>query len=230
MQVDVHERPASRQQATRHRLREAIVGGELSPGSRLREVDLAKQLDVSRTPLREALRDLEAEGLVRRFAGMGAFVSPLEASDVGDVYRVKGVLQLLEVELATERMDSRQRAELAFLVEQLASAVKDEDHDYYAELLDRFHSLLLTAAGSPTLTRLFGTLDPQIRRYRRFVLAQPGREVDSLDQHRAIAEAILQQDKSAAIEGMRQHSVSAREFVTAQMAKQQSVDGGAGEE
>lgn len=207
------------------RLRDAIVTGELEPGARLREVDLAAKFHVSRTPLREALREVEADGLVLRYPHVGSFVAPLSPKDADDLYTAKGALQVLLVELACERMDLRDRAQLQSVVDQMQAAITAGDHGYYADLVDRFHELLLQAARSPTLNSLFRMLDLRVRRYRRFVLAQPGREAESFEQHRAIAGTLLRGDVEAARESMRGHARSARSFVSRSMAAYQSGGG-----
>lgn len=218
---------ASLREAAVERLREAIVSGELGPATHLRENELAERMQISRTPLRDALRQLEAEALVERIPSVGVFVAPMTADDADDVYQVKGALQGLAVELACQRMDAHERAELRFITGEMKTAIEDGDRDYYADLVDRFHALLLSAARSRTLTSLYQTLDSRIRRYRRFVLAQPGREADSLEQHLAIAAGLLEEDLPAARASMRQHARSARSFIASRIVDSfQAAQGG----
>jgi DNA-binding GntR family transcriptional regulator len=201
------------------RLREAIVTGELEPGTRLLENELADRMQISRTPLREAFRQLEAEGLVQRVPAVGVFVAAVSREDADDVYLVKGALQVLAVDLACQRITDRELAELRFIVDEMKAAVDRADHAYYADLVDRFHALLLTAARSATLAGLYATLESRIRRYRRFVLAQPGREADSFQEHLGIASGLLNRDPATAIASMREHARSARSFIATRIVK-----------
>lgn len=206
-------RGASLPEVAAERLRDAIIGGSLAAGERLREVDIARRLRISRTPLRQAIHMLEAEGLVERIARVGTFVRPISVDEVDDVYRVKAVLQVLGAELAAGRMTAEQQAELGFVLGQMEAAVEQRKREAYVALVDRFHELLLRAAQSPTLTALYRTLEPRIRRYRHFVLAQPGREIDSYEEHRLIGQRLMARDVAGAGQAMQAHASSARAFV-----------------
>lgn len=196
------------------KVRQLIVNGDLEPEARVTETALASLLHVSRTPLREAFRELESEGLIQKLPHIGTFVAPLSVVEADDIYRVKGLLQVLVVELACTKMTPVERAELRFIADQMKAAVAHRDIDGYAELVDRFHHLLLVGSRSPTLENLFKHLDGRIRRYRRFLVTRPGRELGSLQEHLSIADAVLASSTDGAKEAMHRHAVSAHALIT----------------
>src|ERR1700676_1284865 len=120
-------------------LREAIVEGVLAPGSRLSEVQLAKQLNVSRTPMREAFSLLEREGLVTVVARVGAFVRAVSARDVEEIYTVRSALESLAVGLAAGKLTALGRAQLDEVVQAMQQCVAADDPVAYVEELDRFY-------------------------------------------------------------------------------------------
>jgi len=180
-------------------LREMIVAGQLGPGVPLRQRDLAAQFDVSATPIREALRRLEAEGLVVGDAHRGATVARPDQGAVADNYRIRAALEPLAAEMATERIESGaldELDEINGMIEQLP-----EGDGTYREHNARFHFAIYQASGSPVLVSL-------IRMLWQAMPGQPapGRShAKSARQHAEIVAAIRRRDGDRAGVLTRQH-------------------------
>lgn len=181
-----------------------IVTGDLEPGNQIRDVDLAESLGVSRTPVREALQRLVDEGLVETTPGAATRVAPIDAGAVGNIYPIVGALHALAVHLGAQRIGPEQIEELASANAAFAAAV-DEAHITGALAADdRFHSVILDAAGNPELRRTLDRLMPHIR---RFQLTQFSSEAarQSIRQHAEIVAAFRQGRFAEAAQAMDQN-------------------------
>jgi DNA-binding GntR family transcriptional regulator len=177
-------------------LREAIVEGVLAPGSRLSEVQLAKQLNVSRTPMREAFAQLEREGLVTVVARVGAFVRSVTLRDVTEIYTVRTALECLAVQLSAQNVTALGRAQLEDVIEEMRAGVAAEDPAAYVDALDRFYSIVMTLADNRTLQATHASLIGPVRRLRRIAMSRGGRMRASFDQTIKIKDAIAAGDES----------------------------------
>lgn len=175
-------------------LREAIVEGVLAPGSRLSEVQVAKQLDVSRTPMREAFAQLEREGLVTVIARVGAFVRSVSLRDVAEIYRVRTALECLAVALATENITALGRAQLDDVIAAMEADVETDDARAYVDALDRFYAIVMTLADNKTLQATHASLIGPVRRLRRIAMTRGGRMRASFEQAVRIKDAIVTGD------------------------------------
>jgi len=178
-------------------LREAIVEGVLAPGSRLSEVQVAKQLNVSRTPMREAFAQLEREGLVTVLPRIGAFVRSVTTRDVEEIYTVRGALEGLAVQLAADRITALGRAQLDDVVQAMQASVEADDPSSYVDALDRFYTVVMTIADNKTLQESHAALIGPVRRVRRIAMARGGRMRASCEQSVRIRDAIVNNDPRA---------------------------------
>lgn len=174
-------------------LREAIVEGVLAAGSRLSEVQVAKQLNVSRTPMREAFAQLEREGLVNIVPRVGAFVRAVTLRDVEEIYTVRAALECLAVQLASERITPLGAAQLDDVIAAMQSSVSAEDVPGYVDGLDRFYAIVMTIADNRTLQESHAGLIGPVRRLRRIAMARGGRMRASFEQSVKIRDAIVVQ-------------------------------------
>lgn len=184
-----------------------ITTGELQPGAPVSEVRLAEQFGVSRTPVREALKELQVEGLVEIRAQVGTFVSQPSLEYVEEMSIVGGVLEAMAARLMAQRSveDVLDQMEQNLCASEDAAARNDVIK--YAELVPEFHGLVLRGSGNNTLVRFNQLLANQIA-YPNLVrgsLNQPGRAEKSVAEHRKIYEAIRAGDPQAAEEAMRLH-------------------------
>jgi DNA-binding GntR family transcriptional regulator len=186
-------------------IRTAIVRGSLPPGGRLSEPTLARQLGVSRTPVREAIRALEREGLIMRMPGRGLSVVEISVDDVQEIYAIKSVLEGVAVRLACQRATDRDLERLSRYIRDMEGLASGPDIGAYAAVSREFHAALIRAARSPRLTALYRIVDTPVQRLRVYSLSQPGRPPDSVREHRAILDAIRRRDADGAESLIRAH-------------------------
>ena len=188
-------------------VRQRIISGEYPPGMALSEVALSQAFGISRTPVREAIKQLQVEGLVKVVPRVGTFVAEASRRDVVELFQLKEVLEGLAARLLAMR---GRVAEVERLVENVRAsedAVAREDAPRYAELVHEFHDLIVEGADNANLANHYRTLMNQLA-YHRLVLtslSRPGRPDRSLAEHRAILERILDKDVYGAEAAMRDH-------------------------
>ncbi|MGI9952558.1 GntR family transcriptional regulator [Moorellaceae bacterium AZ2] len=171
-------------------LREAILSGQLKAGERLMEVQLAEEMGVSRTPVREAIRKLELEGLVVMVPRKGAYVAGISTKDITEVFEIRSALESLAAALACERITEEELEELERLLVQVAECVEKNDLETLIQVDTRFHSVLYRASRNERLAQIINNLGDQIQRFRTTSLAAPGRMKEALEEHKALVEAI----------------------------------------
>ena len=172
------------------RLEEEILTGELSHGTSLGEIALAKRLGVSRTPIRGALHRLAEEGLVEISPNRGASVLGINVDDLVDIYRIRERLEGLASALAAERITEPELAKLSEAVDLAEFYISRNDTEHIKELDTVFHSIIYKASGSRFLSRTLSELHRKIKAYRKRSLSVPGRVEKSESEHREILEAI----------------------------------------
>lgn len=184
-------------QFVREALRHAILAGEYAPGTRLVQADLAKQLDVSTTPVREALRDLAADGLVRLDAYRGAIIQPLDADEIEEIYQLLKVLEPLSIERAVASITEPELAEAQQILDRMLDG--GDSADFVA--LDRqFHGLFARAARSPRLQSTLDSLRDSAARYIAASFRESGEMVAHANEdHTALLAAMRRRDLQAAL-------------------------------
>ena len=167
-------------------LRQAILRGELKPGERLMEIQLANKLGVSRTPIREAIRKLELEGLVLMIPRKGAEVAEITEKSLRDVLEVRRALEELSVQLACEKITKEEIRELERVAKEFQQVVKSSDITEIAEVDVRFHDIIYTATDNQKLIQLLNNLREQMYRYRVEYLKRDGVFPQLIAEHEAI--------------------------------------------
>lgn len=186
-------------------LREAIITGLLRPGERLMEVQVAEELGVSRTPVREAIRKLELEGLVVMLPRRGAYVAGISVKDIADVFEVRAALEALAASLAAERITD---AELEDLERSLVEITKISDTQDIGTIVARdtsFHDIIYRASRNSWLIQIISNLQDQIQRFRMTTLSRPGRTKEAVEEHKKIVEAISDRNSELAAQLAREH-------------------------
>ncbi|WP_207934375.1 GntR family transcriptional regulator [Actinomadura sp. KC06] len=194
-------------------LREAILDGAVAPSTWLREAELATVLDVSRTPVREALRLLADEGLVVKTPNQGTMVAPVSLEDVLALYLVREHLEGLAARLAAGLAAGRGTGvarRLNALNDELAEAANGSDLPAMVRLNLDFHREIRLAVGNVYLDRFLGQVEHAVRRLPASTFARPDRRSAALEEHRAIARAIAAGDRDAAQEVAQHHMRQAR--------------------
>jgi DNA-binding GntR family transcriptional regulator len=188
-------------------LRQRIFNRELAPGDWIDEVRIAEALGISRTPLREALKVLAAEGLVTMKLRRGAYVSEASAQDLADVYHLLALLEADAAAATAERATDAQLAELKTLHTELEAAGQTgaTGREHFFALNERFHLRVLEIAGNRWRQQLVADLRKVMNLHRHNSLLKTGRIAESLTEHRALLTAIEQRDAAAATERTREH-------------------------
>jgi len=190
-------------------LRDAIINQVLKPGERLMETELADEMGVSRTPVREAIRKLELEGYVVMIPRKGAYVAGLSIKDINEVFEIRGALEALAAGLAAQRATQEEIEEMQRNVYMEAAHWETSDLIKTIELDTKFHELIYTASRNNRLLNMIKDLRDQVQRFRTTTLAVPGRMKFALDEHRRIVEAIAERDVAAAQKAASAHIESA---------------------
>ena len=164
-------------------LRKAILRGELKPGERLMEIQLANKLGVSRTPIREAIRKLELEGLVLMIPRKGAEVAQITEKNMQDVLEVRKALEELSVQLACERITPEQVEEMKMAAEDFRKVLKSGDVTKIAEADVKFHDIIFVATNIQRLITLLNNLREQMYRFRVEYLKQKECYPQLLEEH-----------------------------------------------
>ena len=186
-------------------LRQAILRGELKPGERLMEIQLANKLGVSRTPIREAIRKLELEGLVLMIPRRGAEVAEITEKSLRDVLEVRGALEELAVDLACERITEDDIEKLREAAKEFEEVSKSEDVTALAEADVKFHDIIYFATENQRLIQLLYNLREQMYRYRVEYLKRPEVHATLFAEHEHIIECIVKRDKVAAKQATSSH-------------------------
>ncbi|MEN6461058.1 MAG: GntR family transcriptional regulator [Syntrophomonas sp.] len=186
-------------------IREAIINGTLKPRERLMEIQLAEELGVSRTPVREALRKLELEGFIVMVPRKGAYVADFSFKDIADIFEIRAALEGLAAALAAERITDDELENMERLLVEKAEAINQQDIEKLVEVDTKFHDALYQASRNERLTAIISNLREQIQRFRATSLANPGRGKKSLDEHRYIVEAIQSRDVQQARQAAQDH-------------------------
>jgi DNA-binding GntR family transcriptional regulator len=175
-------------------LRRMIVTGELGPGQKLREQELCERLGVSRTPLREALRTLAAQGLLRLTQNRGAEVAPLALDDIIALFDVVGTLEGLAARLACKVMTEEAVARIGLLhYQMMLHHVRRELPEYFA-LNQRIHRAIVEAAGNPVLLGVWETLAARVERAKYLPNLQPDRWEAAMREHDGMLAALVARD------------------------------------
>jgi len=200
-------------------LESAILTGRLKPRERMVEQELAEQLNMSRTPIREALRRLEERGLVRILPRRGAVVSDISQADVENIYAVRSTLEVLASQLAVERIGPEGMERVREMEAAHASLAVGGDVRGLMLANDRFHDAIYIAAGNPCLFEIIQQLRRQVHAVRFNAWSRPDRIARSVAEHHQILQALTLRDSALLIELTREHLRVARELYLAHLGR-----------
>jgi DNA-binding GntR family transcriptional regulator len=179
-------------------LREAIIVGELKPGERLMEVQLSEKMGVSRTPVREAIRKLELEGLVNMIPRKGAHVADLSVKDIIDVLEVRATLDGLATALASEKITEDELKELSNVQKQFINYVEKDNIQGAIRKDVEFHEIIYRCSRNDKLLQISNNLREQVQRFRVIYMKDYGSMRDIISEHAEIFEAIEGRDPKCA--------------------------------
>lgn len=177
-----------------NKIREDILSGLYRENDELRENTIAQELGVSRTPVREALRQLELEGLVTIIPNKGAYVTGITNKDARDIYIIRSYLEGLCARWACDNITQEQLDGLEEILYLSDFHAQREHHEQLVELDNKFHELIYEASGSKILRHVLSDFHHYVERIRKITLSRPSRASKSNEEHKAIMEAIKNRD------------------------------------
>ncbi|MCD6384944.1 GntR family transcriptional regulator [Candidatus Sumerlaeota bacterium] len=215
MKLDLSKYDPLRKDITRL-LRNAIIRGELSPGERLIEPEIADKLGVSRTPVREALLKLESEGFVKFIPRKGAVVAPYSIKDVSEIYELLIELESLAAKKATPFMTPEHLEQIISLEQRFENAT---DHMEKSEANSAFHQYYINLCGNELLRDIVSSLNQKLDRYRMLVFADRRRVSSGLLEHKKIIESFQKKNASLVARLVRRHLDASRKTLISTLKK-----------
>ncbi len=191
------------------KIKEAILTFQFLPGQNLVEGELAAQLGISKTPVRDALMRLEKEGLVSRQPYKGTFVSDITNQDMVNIFEIRVVLEGLAVKLAAKALTDDDLARMEGLIKKHDAALQEQDYVKASQINADFHGMILEKCSNQRLREMLHNLDDHLKRYRLLSIAQGVRVDKSVPEHRHIVEILRSGDPEKAEEAMKDHLNSA---------------------
>lgn len=189
------EKPMTLRERIVEFIKDSITSGKLRPGERVPEQDIAESFGISRTPIREAFRQLESEGFISFVPRKGAVVSPITAKDVSEFYSIKSLLDGYAARIACKGFTDKDIKKLKSLNQQMQRCADKQDIKGFFKLDNQFHDAFLKASGNEKLQNLSHQIVQQFERYRITALSVPGRLKDSVKQHEEIIEAFSERNE-----------------------------------
>lgn len=187
------------------KLRDAITFGDLNPGEKLVEKAVCEMFDIGRTPVREALRQLQMEGYIDVSPNKGAVIRKVSIEELDNVYDVLALLEGYSAEMATKNITAPQLTELRKISKETRKAANASDHRNWFVKNDHFHSYLIDLAGNPILTEEIKKFRRRVYRYRALALTLQGNIENLARQHDAVVMSVAQGKSRSASLAMRQH-------------------------
>ncbi len=179
-------------------IRDAIISGSMTPGSRVSEPELAERFGISRTPIREAFRQLESEGYLKVIPRKGAVVSAFTQKDVEEFYAIKSILEGYAARLACSRLTEKEIERLHSINKRLAELNTLSDVKQFFKVHSDFHDLFIKAADNEKLREMINLLVTRFQRLRLMSISRPGRMAVSVEEHEKIIAAFRARDCEAA--------------------------------
>jgi len=200
-------------------LRQAIIVGELKPGERLMEVQLAQKMGVSRTPVREAIRKLELEGLVEMLPRKGAHVADLSVKDIMDVLEVRATLDGLASSLSASRINDDEIKVLRHLLDQFISYVEKDNLQGSIKKDVEFHDVIYHSSRNDKLIQISNNLREQVQRFRVIYIKDYSSSKELIKEHETIFDAIVSRDPEAAMQAAQIHIKNQEEAIIRSVKK-----------
>jgi DNA-binding GntR family transcriptional regulator len=198
-------------------LKNAIVNGDLKPGERLVEQKLSDKMQVSRVPVREAMKRLEQYGFVARLPVRGIIVKKISEEDVNEAFGIRAALESYAAYQACEHLSDEIITALEESIQTSAQALKKGDLEKVMELNTQFHEMIYRAAKSEMLYKLINTFRDYISRYRKPLLSSESNALVSLEGHKAMVDAMRRGDKENVERIVKSHILQGRNFILQEM-------------
>lgn len=207
-------------------LREAIIHGRIRPGERLNESNLTHVFALSRTPIREGLRILEAEGLVTLEPRRGAYVRTLSPTELREIFEVRLMFETHAILQGGPAITEAQLKSMRQSLEEARTALRDKAYEPWHQASLRFHDGIVALAGNTHLQRLYEELKMSLRRYQISLIQIPKQPTQSQTDHESILEALERRDIGAAVETLRRHVGSLEATLRRRLRAEHARDAG----
>ncbi len=188
-----------------HKIREDILNGKYKSGDSIKEVVVSKELGVSRTPVREALKQLELEGLVISIPNKGTVVAGITEQDIIDIYAIRSLIEGLAARWAAIRISEEQLKQLEEIIELTEFYASKHNVEHLHELDTQFHEIIYEASNSKPLKHILSDFHIYVQRARMESIAIPGRDLKSAQEHKAILKALKGRNPEEAEKLTNQH-------------------------
>lgn len=223
----MRRKPIERHQTLREKIletiRDAILKGSLKPGERVSEPELAERFGISRTPIREAFRQLESEGYLEVIPRKGAVVASLSERDIEEFYAIKIILEGFAARMAADNLTAKDIERLETINERLQQIAKEGDVKNFFRVHNEFHEVFIKAAGNEKLYEMVSQLVMRFKRLRLASLSQPGRMEISVEEHRNMIQAFRNHDGERA-DSIVRHAATIGAGVLIQSMAQEDAD------
>ncbi len=191
-------------------LRTSILEGKLRPGQRLVEIDYANKYNISRTPIREAIRKLEIEGFVEYIPRKGVIVKTFEVADIIEIYAIRTALETLAMQFTIKNINDKEIANLRVLVDKMEFTGESRDIPELINNCREFNEVLLRTSKLPRLIGIISTLQDYLERFREITLANDVRRSSAINEHKKILQAIIERDEPKAVQLTVEHLEAAK--------------------
>ncbi len=198
-------------------LRESIIRGELKPGTKLTEPELATRLGISRTPIRESFRQLESEGFLTVIPRKGAVVSNITRKDIEDFFELKSLLEGYAARVAAEKMTEKDVDKLIQINKELANCAENNNYERFFTKNEEFHNCFLTLCGNEKLVEIRDTMVKRFLGFRMAALSLPGRLMESVKQHEQAIKAFKRGDGRLAEAVLIEHALLGGDYLAEQV-------------
>ena len=198
-------------------LRESIIRGELKPGTKLTEPELATRLGISRTPIRESFRQLESEGFLTVIPRKGAVVSNITRKDIEDFFELKSLLEGYAARVAAEKMTEKDVDKLIQINKELADCAENNNYERFFTKNEEFHNYFLTFCGNEKLVEIRDTMVKRFLGFRMAALSMPGRLMESVKQHEQAIKAFKKGDGRLAEAVLVEHALLGGDYLAEQV-------------
>jgi len=193
-------------------VKQVLLSSKYAPGARVDIEELCRELDVSRTPIFDALNRLEAEGLVEILPRKGVYLVTLSEEKARELYEVREILEARATRLAATNVTEKQLEQLKRVLDKQASCLANDDAQGYASATIKFHNVIIEAAGNKTLERILNAVHSQMEALRLRTLYLPTRLRQSFAEHKRIFEALSKRDPARCERAAREHILATTEY------------------
>lgn len=199
-------------------LKQMIIDGVIKPGERIIETEYSNKFQISRTPIREAIRMLELEGLVESQTTGGVIVKTLTREEISEIYKIRIALESLIIEEIIKKINNQDIKKLEKVLKNTKKAFEVKDIEKVFSLFTEFNQILYDIASLPKVTGMINNINLYLKRFRKLSIDNPSRKEEAFEDHVQILEAIKNKELSTAISINRMHLEKSTNFILSKLS------------